>query len=123
MFEVICIVSCTHPNTFLTCLGKQLVFLHVIEYMSTCIATFLQRVAAANACNIDPTTCMFYVHTYTGTASGTADTGGLSTDLMIALGVGIVTLAAIILVSCCAKKHCNNQMQGEPIICTISGIA
>ena len=59
-----------------------------------------------------------YVHTYTGTVSGTTDTGGLSTDLMIALGVGIVTLAAIILVSCCAKKHCNNQMQCEGIICT-----
>ena len=36
-----------------------------------------------------------YLNTYTGTASGTRDTGGLSTDLMVTLGVGIVTLATI----------------------------
>ena len=59
---------------------------------------------------------MFYIHTYTGSASGTTDTGGLSTDLMVALGVGILTLAAIILVSCCTKKRHNSQIQGEPII-------
>ena len=41
---------------------------------------------------------MFYIHTYTGTASG--DSEGLSTDLLVALGVGMATLAAIILVSC-----------------------
>ena len=46
------------------------------------------------------------------------DTGGMSADLMVALGVGIVTFAAIILVSCCAMKHRNNQIQGEQIICT-----
>ena len=61
---------------------------------------------------------MFYIHTYTGSASGTTDTGGLSTDLMVALGVGILTLAAIILVSCCTKKHLNYQLQGEQIICS-----
>ena len=63
-----------------------------------------------------------YLHTYTGSASGTTDTGGLSTDLMVTLGVGIVTLAAIILVSCCTKKRHNNQIQGEPIMYS-SGIA
>ena len=54
-----------------------------------------------------------YVHTYTGSASGTTDTGGLSTDLMVALGVGIVTLVTIILVSCCTKKRHNNQLQSK----------
>ena len=63
-----------------------------------------------------------YVHTYTGSASGTTDSGGLSTDQMITLGVGIVTLAAIILVSWCTKKRRNNQIQGEPIMYS-SGIA
>ena len=57
-----------------------------------------------------------YLHTYTGTASGTTVTGGLSTDLMVALGVGIVTLATVILVSWCIKKRRNNQIQGEPIM-------
>ena len=57
-----------------------------------------------------------YLNTYTGTASGTRDTGGLSTDLMVTLGVGIVTLATIILVSCCIRKHWNNQLQGEQIM-------
>ena len=32
-----------------------------------------------------------YIHTYTGTASGTTDTGGLGTDLIVTLGVGVVT--------------------------------
>ena len=63
---------------------------------------------------------MFYIHT--GTSSGTTDTGGLSTDLMVTLGVGIVTLATIILVLilvlCCTKKRRNNQFQGEQIICS-----
>ena len=63
-----------------------------------------------------------YLHTYTGSASGTTVIGGLSTDLMVTLGVGIVTLAAIILVSCCTKKRRNNQIQGEPIMYS-SGIA
>ena len=64
-----------------------------------------------------------YLHTYTGTASasGTTDTGGLSNDLMVTLGLGIVTLA-IMLVSCCMKKRHNNQLQGEPIMYS-SGIA
>ena len=57
---------------------------------------------------------MFYIYTHTGTASG--DSEGLSSDLLVALGVGIVTLATIILVSCCTKKRHNNQLQGEPII-------
>ena len=61
-----------------------------------------------------------YIHTYTGTASG--DSGGLSTDLLVTLGVGILTLATIILVSCCTKKRHNNQIQGEPIMYS-SGIA
>ena len=65
---------------------------------------------------------MSNVLTYTGSASGTTDTGGLSTDLMVTLGVGILTLAAIILVSCCTKKRRNNQIQGEPIMYS-SGIA
>ena len=56
---------------------------------------------------------MFCVHT--DTVSGSTDTGGLSTDLMVALGVGIVTLAAVILVSCCTKKHRNNQLRGKQI--------
>ena len=47
---------------------------------------------------------MSNVLTYTGSASGTTDTGGLSTDLMVTLGVGILTLAAIILVSCCKRN-------------------
>ena len=55
-------------------------------------------------------------HIYTGSASGTTDTGGLSTDLMVTLGVGILTLAAIILVSCYTKKRRNNLIQGEPIM-------
>ena len=46
----------------------------------------------------------------------TTDFGGLSTDLMVALGVGVVTLAVIILVSCCTKKHRNNQLQGKQIM-------
>ena len=40
---------------------------------------------------------------------------------MVALGVGIVTLAAIILVSWCTKKR-HNQLEGEPIMYS-SGIA
>ena len=63
-----------------------------------------------------------YLHTYTGSVSGTADTGGLSTDLIVSLGVSILTLAATILVSCCTKKHRNNQLQGEQIMYS-SGIA
>ena len=63
-----------------------------------------------------------YLHTYTGSASVTTDTGGLSTDVIVALGVGILTLAAITLVSWCTKKHRNNQLQGEPIMYS-SGIA
>ena len=57
-----------------------------------------------------------YLYIYTGSGSGTADTGGLSTDLTVTLGVGILTLAVIILVSCCTKKRRNNQIQGEPIM-------
>ena len=57
---------------------------------------------------------MFYIYTHTGTASGVSE--GLSTDLMVTLGVGILTLATIILVSWCMKKHRNNQIQGEQII-------
>ena len=53
--------------------------------------------------------CSLYTHAH-------ADTGGLSTNAMVALGVGIVTLAVIILVSCCTKKHCNSQLQGEEIM-------
>ena len=56
--------------------------------------------------------CSLYTHVHAGTVSGTIDTGGLSTDLMVALGVGIVTLV-IILVSCCTKKHRSGQLQGE----------
>ena len=63
-----------------------------------------------------------HLHTYTGSASGTTDTGGLSTELMVALGVGIVTLATIILVSCYTKKRRNNQLEGEQIMYS-SGIA
>ena len=63
---------------------------------------------------------MFYIYTHAGTASG--DSEGLSTDLIVTLGVGIVTLAAIILVSCCTKKRRNNQLQGEQIMYS-SGIA
>ena len=63
-----------------------------------------------------------YLHTYTGSASGTTDTGGLSTDLMVTLGVGIVTLATIILVSCCMKNRRKNQLQSEQIMYS-SGIA
>ena len=57
--------------------------------------------------------CSLYTHEHADTVSGTTDTGGLSTDLMVTLGVGIVTLAVIILVSCCTKQHCNSQLQGE----------
>ena len=63
-----------------------------------------------------------YTHVYAGTVSGTVDNVGLSTDLMVALGVGIVTLGVIILVSCCTKKHRNNQLQGKQIMQS-SGIA
>ena len=61
-------------------------------------------------------------HIYTGSASGATDTAGLSTDLLVTLGVGFLTLATIILVSCCTKKRHNNQIQGEPIMYS-SGIA
>ena len=57
-----------------------------------------------------------YTHAHAGTVSGTTDTEGLSTDLMIALGVGIATLIVIILVSCCTKKYHNNQLQGKQIM-------
>ena len=58
--------------------------------------------------------CSMYTHAHAHTAT-TTDTGGLSTDLMVTLGVGIVTLA-VVLVSCCAKKHRNNQLQGKQIM-------
>ena len=35
---------------------------------------------------------------------------------MVTLGVGIVTLATIILVSCYTKKRRNNQLEGEQIM-------
>ena len=41
---------------------------------------------------------------------------------MVTLGVGIVTLATIILVSCCTKKRRNNQLEGEQIMYS-SGVA
>ena len=62
-----------------------------------------------------------YIHAHADSESGTTDAGGLSTDWMVALGVGIVTVAALI-VSCCTKKHHNHQLQGEQIMC-LSGIA
>ena len=59
--------------------------------------------------------CSMYTHAHAHTAT-TTDTGGLSTDLMVTLGVGIVTLAVIILVSCCTMKHRNNQLQSKQIM-------
>ena len=66
--------------------------------------------------------CSLYTHAHAGTVSGTTDTGGLSTDLMVTLGVGIVTLCVIILVLCCTKKHRSGQLQGKQITYS-SGIA
>ena len=60
------------------------------------------------------------MYTHAGISSGVSE--GLSTDLMVTLGVGIMTLATIILVSCCTKKRRNNKLQGEPIMYS-SGIA
>ena len=91
-------------------------FLHVLLY-----TVFLQPDAAANAYNIN-LICSMHIHTYTGTAIGTTDTGGLGTDLIVTLGVGVVTLVAVILVSCCTRKRHNNQLQGDPIMYS-SGIA
>ena len=63
--------------------------------------------------------CSLYTHAHADTVSGTADTGGLSTGMMVALGVGIVTLAVIILVLCCTKNHRNSQLQGKQFFCMV----
>ena len=57
-----------------------------------------------------------YTRAHVGTVSGTTDTGGLSTDQMVTLGVGIVTVAVVILVSSCTKKYRNSQLQGDQIM-------
>ena len=60
-----------------------------------------------------------------GAVSGVIDAEELSADLMVAIGVGIATLAAIILVLCCTKKDCNIELQGKQIMYSsdIAGLA
>ena len=56
------------------------------------------------------------IHICAGTVSGATDAEELSADLMVAIGVGIATLAAIILVLWCTKKDRNIELQGKQIM-------